>query len=118
MSRALLVAVVVASPAFAQAPFDVRTPDAAVKAKALFEEGRTLLAQNKPDEACEKFRASWRLDQASGTALNLGECEERAGEIRAAWGLYDAAARAAERKASVARASSVGGKPCPTARRS
>lgn len=47
------------------------------KADQLFAEGRALLANNKPAEACEKFEAAIKLDAtATGTMLNLGLCYE------------------------------------------
>ena len=46
-------------------------------ADRLFAEGRALLANNQPAEACEKFEAAIKLDAtATGTMLNLGLCYE------------------------------------------
>ena len=68
-------------------------PDAA----KLFQEGRELAEQGKHDEACERFARSHELERAAGTMLNLGDCAERAGELRRAWLLFDEAAREYER---------------------
>ncbi len=57
-------------------------------AEALFEEGRAALAEGKLDLACERFRASARLDPAVGTRLNLADCEERRGRLATAWSLF------------------------------
>lgn len=61
-------------------------------AEALFEEGRAALAEGQLDIACERFRASDRLDPAVGTRLNLADCEERRGRLATAWSLFRAAA--------------------------
>jgi hypothetical protein len=61
-------------------------------AEALFEEGRAALAQGELDLACERFRASERLDPAIGTRLNLADCEERRGRLATAWSLFRNAA--------------------------
>jgi hypothetical protein len=50
---------------------------AAQPATELFEEGRRLLGDLKPAEACAKFEASLALDpEAAGTMLNLGLCNQ------------------------------------------
>src|SRR5690348_16754449 len=44
-------------------------------ASDLFAEGRALLDQGKPAEACSKFEASLKLEpDAAGVLLNLGLC--------------------------------------------
>lgn len=63
----------------------------------LFEEGRELAKQQKWAEACEKFQASLALDPAPGTKLNLGDCLENQGKVRAGWEMYQAAAADFER---------------------
>ena len=46
-------------------------------AGSLFAEGRALLQQGKPADACAKFEAALALDpQAPGVLLNLGLCNE------------------------------------------
>ncbi|MBI4699913.1 MAG: hypothetical protein HY744_01895 [Deltaproteobacteria bacterium] len=42
--------------------------------------------------ACERFRASEKLDPAPGTTLNLAECEQRRGQLATAWELFRAVA--------------------------
>ncbi len=86
---ALLLAVLgaaclAASPALAQAPA------AASKARAeeLFQAGRELLRQSNYAAACEKFAQSRELDPAPGTLLNLADCEEKAGKLATALGVY------------------------------
>jgi tetratricopeptide (TPR) repeat protein len=64
-------------------------------AEQLFEAGRTLIKQGKHAEACPKFEASFALDPALGTQLNLARCYERLGKLASAWGHYrEAAGRA------------------------
>lgn len=62
---------------------DDATPRA--MAEALFDEGRTLLEAGKIEPACAKFAASEKLDPASGTLLNLGDCYEKLGRTATAW---------------------------------
>jgi tetratricopeptide (TPR) repeat protein len=69
----------------------------AVKA---FDEGRKLLEEGKPGEACAKFEQSIELDpDAPGTLLNLGLCNQRLGRTATALGWFRKAQfRAAETK--------------------
>src|SRR5262249_14339056 len=50
-------------------------------ADAAFREGRKALTAGNLAVACPLFEKSLLLDRAAGTALNLGDCEERAGRI-------------------------------------
>ena len=64
-------------------------------AEQLFEAGRTLTKRGKHAEACPKFEASFALEPALGTQLNLARCYERLGKLASAWGHYrEAAGRA------------------------
>jgi hypothetical protein len=63
------------------------------EASKLFEEGRELAKQMKWPEACAKFQASIALDPAPGTKLNMGDCLEKQGKIRAGWLMFEEAAR-------------------------
>jgi tetratricopeptide (TPR) repeat protein len=55
------------------------------EADRLFKEGRQLIDQGKPDEACAKFEQSFQRDRhAIGTLLNLGLCNERQGKLATA----------------------------------
>src|SRR5882757_7808503 len=51
-------------------------PDA-VRAEALFDEGRRLMTAGDFTAACPKFASSQALDPAIGTALNLANCYEK-----------------------------------------
>lgn len=62
-------------------------------AEMLFEEGRKAMDAGDFDTACAKFEESNRLDAASGTTLNLANCEERRGHVASAWERYRAAVR-------------------------
>jgi hypothetical protein len=64
-------------------------PAEKAEAEQLFDAGRKLLAEGKPDEACAKFEASILKDpRAVGTLLNLGLCKERSGKVASALQLF------------------------------
>lgn len=60
-------------------------------AELLFEEGKKAMDAGDFTQACAKFEESNRLDAASGTTLNLANCEERRGRVASAWERYRAA---------------------------
>lgn len=72
-------------------------------AEALFRDGRRLMAAGKLDEACPKFAAAQKLDPTITTALNIGECLERAGKTASAWAAFDEARTLARRAADATR---------------
>ncbi|HSQ63856.1 MAG TPA: hypothetical protein VLM85_11610 [Polyangiaceae bacterium] len=75
----VVVAVSASAPAWAQQPHDP------VAAEALFREGRAAADAGNLTDACPKFKASYGLDPAPGTLFNLADCEERVGQLAAAW---------------------------------
>lgn len=62
-------------------------------AEALFKAGHSAMDRGDYDLACQKFQASMELDPAPGTLMNLGNCEERRGNVASAWERYIAAQR-------------------------
>ena len=54
-------------------------------AEALFDAGREALERDDYAAACKSFAESMRLDPAPGTALNLGVCHEKQGQLASAW---------------------------------
>ncbi len=59
-----------------------------VAAQALFDEGRRLLDEGKPGEACPKFAESLKLDPGVGTKFHLADCYEKMGRNASAWSLF------------------------------
>lgn len=57
-------------------------------AETLFDEGLKLFDKGKTADACPKFAASYKLDPASGTLLNVGRCYEKIGKTASAWSAY------------------------------
>jgi hypothetical protein len=58
----------------------------------LFREGRTAMQDKDYDTACARFAESQKKEPAPGTALNLGECEERRSHFIAARDAFTVAA--------------------------
>lgn len=88
MSRVVALLVALEAIALAQP-----TPDQAVEAKRLFEDGRKLAADGKYAPACDDFTKSYALDPGIGTELNLADCQEHLGKTALAWHLFDDAAK-------------------------
>jgi hypothetical protein len=89
---AVLAVLAAATPALADPAADRRAA-----AKQLFEDGRAAVTAGKIDDACAMFEASFKLESAIGTKLNLADCLERKGLLAAAYRLFDEAAIEAAR---------------------
>ena len=72
------------SPAAIAAP----TAEDVAAARALFQEGRKLMAAGKHAEACPKLEEAMRLDPGKGTQFNLADCYEHVGKTASAWALF------------------------------
>ena len=99
-----------AIPVFAVCSLAIRIAHAdgeAAAAEALFDEGKKLLEQGKPAEACPKLEASLKLDRGIGTMLFLAECWDQQGRTASAWAQFreaaDVAAKAGDQREKVAR---------------
>ena len=75
-----------------------------VLAQALFEEARHLVAAEKFDQACPKFKASYELDPAGGTLLNLADCYDHQGKVALAWTTFKDALESARQDGKSERA--------------
>lgn len=71
---------------------DAQAGDRKAAAETLFQKGKELMAQNKPEDACPKFEESQRLDPSVGTMLNLARCHSELGRTATAWAEYKQAA--------------------------
>lgn len=87
--------------AISLAPLVAHADDAT--AEALFQAGKSLMDQKKYSEACPKFEASYKLDPAIGTKLNLADCHEKDGKLAQAWADWGEARDQAKRENDKAR---------------
>lgn len=71
--------------------------DDSAAAEALFQQAKTLTEQQRYDEACPKFAASYKLDRTLGTLLNLADCEEHTGRVASAWAHWGEAVELAQK---------------------
>lgn len=60
----------------------------AIEARKLFLEGRALLNQNRPREACESLEKSYKIAHTLGALLNLGLCHSYNGHLATAHEYY------------------------------
>lgn len=77
-----MIAVCVSSYAAAQ------PSESIAQAEQLFEQARVLASKGEFAAACPVFEASYKLDPALGTLLNIATCYEQTGQLASAWGRY------------------------------
>jgi hypothetical protein len=87
-----LAALLLAAPAFAQAPPAAKSAQDIALAEAAFNDGVKLAQGGNCKDAIPKFELSQKIDPASGTALNLGKCYEELGRTASAYGAYSESA--------------------------
>lgn len=75
----------------------VRADDNAAAADQLYKEARALAQKGDYATACPKFEASYKLDRAVGTLLNLADCHEHIGKTASAWAEWNEAIELAKR---------------------
>jgi hypothetical protein len=63
----------------------------AAAADQLYKEARALAKKGDYASACPKFEASYKLDRALGTLLNLADCHEHVGKVASAWAEWNEA---------------------------
>jgi hypothetical protein len=97
MKRCLsLTVAIVAASALTTIAAPARADDNAA-AEALFQQAKTLTEQQRYDEACPKFAASYKLDKTLGTLLNLADCEEHVNHVASAWAHWGEAVELAQK---------------------
>jgi hypothetical protein len=72
-------------------------------AEALFQEGTTLMADQKFHAACAKFEASQAIEAGLGIKLWLADCYDHDGRTASAWGLFSEAAALAHQSGQTER---------------
>jgi hypothetical protein len=72
-------------------------PTEKAAAEALFQEGTSLMAEQKYAAACAKFEASQAIEAGLGVKLWLADCYDREGRTASAWALFSEAASLAHR---------------------
>jgi hypothetical protein len=90
-SREIHVVVAAALFAVATAPAAAQPQGAGqsvAQAEQLFEDARKAMAAGDIATACPLFDASYKLDPALGTLLNMAACYEQLGRVASAWGRY------------------------------
>lgn len=97
-----ILALALTRPAMADSKNAGNSVDSAA-AQALFDHAKQLMATGRYSEACPKLEESQRLDPASGTLLNLGDCYEKSGRLATAWTTFLDAAAAANRAGNTER---------------
>jgi len=98
-----LLAPVMIGAALALSPSSALANDPAA-AEALFQAGKGLMDKKNYDEACPKFEASYKLDPAVGTMLNMADCYEKQGRLARAWVAWGDARDQAKRESDKPRA--------------
>jgi hypothetical protein len=76
----------------------------AAAAEALFQTAKGLMDKKNYAEACPKFEASYKMDPAIGTMLNLADCFEKQGRLARAWVAWGDARDQAKRESDKPRA--------------
>lgn len=73
-------------------------------AEALFQQGRSLMAEGELDKACAAFARSYELDRSVGAVLNLAVCNEKRGRTATAWAQFATTRALAQRNGQRERA--------------
>lgn len=69
-------------------PTSSAAQSSSAQAEQMFRDGKKLMGEKKFAEACAAFEASYNLDAAITTRINLADCREKNGQIATAWGLF------------------------------
>ena len=99
VSRLVVLGLALSGSALAQ-----QTPERQATAKALFNEGLTLVSQGRYDVGCQRLEQSRAIDPDVETLLYLGDCYERAGRLASAVSAYRATQAAAQAAGNAERA--------------
>src|SRR5687767_4595561 len=85
------------------APAAAQPSESVAAAEQLFTQARDLFDAGDYAAACPRFEASYKLDPALGTLLNLATCHERLGALASAWGRYREVVAVAKKAGDVTR---------------
>jgi hypothetical protein len=89
MSGLLFLAAALVAPAAGAQPGASASEGDTARAAELFREGRLLLQQRRPAEACARFRQSLELKVAPGILLNVGACHVLENHLVEAFQTYE-----------------------------
>ena len=95
--RVVIALGLVAAIGLTPTPAGAQDATSTAKADKLFNEAIPLMESGDFEAAARKLEASFELDPAFATAMNLAACYEKTGKVASAWRRYRTAARLAEK---------------------
>jgi hypothetical protein len=62
--------------------------DERAQAEVLFQQGKAAMARGDHEKACDLFEHSLKMENITGTLLNLAVCHQEVGKVATAWGEF------------------------------